>query len=357
MKNYLHAIILYMINKFEGERSIYAIYHMLQGKKSSQTIQDAHLFRLTSLFGILPRFTRQQLDQTIELFLKEGYIAHTEKTDAYTISAHGRLMLQKHFEKYPFPTFLNGWKYQDISPAFWGRLNLFIQTISHIVHKEKRFYPIQQSVKIQQYIKDLLYTNREDRTMMGRQLFAELSDLLQLQEPLNRDVFVMRLTGVNRIGLTFEQIAKQLETEEEYVRIVFLESLHHILSVLETSRDYPLLASLLNDWKKKGQSHLTQSTQMTLGYLKTGKSLDEIAAIRRLKTSTIEDHLVEIVLADKSFPIGNYVSKEDEADIVKCIRELKTRQLKAIKRTVKNDQVSFFQIRLVLAKEGDGNEY
>ena len=69
MKNYLQAIILYAIKKFQGERSIYAIYHMLQGKKSSQTIQDAHLFGLTNIFGTIPRFTRQQLNQNIEQFL------------------------------------------------------------------------------------------------------------------------------------------------------------------------------------------------------------------------------------------------------------------------------------------------
>ena len=55
-----------MIKKFQGERSIYAIFHMLQGKKSSQTIQDAHLYGLTNLYGIMPNFTRLQLKSIVE---------------------------------------------------------------------------------------------------------------------------------------------------------------------------------------------------------------------------------------------------------------------------------------------------
>lgn len=73
-----------------------------------------------------------------------------------------------------------------------------------------------------------------------------------------------------------------------------------------------------------------------------------------MKVNTIEDHLVEIVLSDKSFPIADYVSLDDEREIAAAINELGTKKLKAIKQMVDNKQISFFQIRLVLAKIGDG---
>ncbi|KWW11377.1 hypothetical protein AS888_02265 [Peribacillus simplex] len=353
MNNYLQAIILYAIKKFQGERSIYAIYHMLQGKKSSQTIQDAHLFGLTNIFGTMPVFTRQQLNQNIEQFLNDGLIDPTDKPDAYEISEHGEETLAGYLFDNPFPTYLNGWKYQNITPVFWGRLNLLIQTISHIVHNERRFYPIQRSPKIQYFVKEFLHTNRQDRGLIAMHLYEELVSLLEAQSELKKDIFILKLTGVNRIGLTFEQIAKRKAAEEEYVRFMFLDSLHQLLAELGDGADHPLLASLTFDWKRGGNPHLTQSTQTTLQYLQAGRSMGEIAEIRRLKQNTIEDHLVEIVLSDKSFPIADYVSLEDERDIAAAITELGTKKLKAIKQMVDNKEISFFQIRLILAKMGD----
>ncbi|MFD4817206.1 helix-turn-helix domain-containing protein [Peribacillus butanolivorans] len=354
MNNYLQVIILYAIKKFQGERSIYAIYHMLQGKKSSQTIQDAHLFGLTNIFGTIPRFTRQQLNQNIQLFHEHNFIEITDKTDAYIISGQGGRKLTDYLKKNPFPTSLNGWKYQNITPIFWGRLNLLIQTISHIVHNERRFYPIQRNPKIQCFVKEFLQNNRQDRGLIAQHLYEELISLLELQSNLKRDIFILKLTGVNRIGLTFEQIAKRKDVEEEYVRFTFLDSLHQMLAEIEQVTDYPILASLFSDWQRSGNPHLTHSTQTTLRYIQAGKTLFEIAEIRRLKVNTIEDHLVEIVLSDKSFPIAEYVSHEDEGEITAAIKELNTKQLKAIKQEVDNKQISFFQIRLVLAKLGDG---
>ncbi|MFJ7852689.1 helix-turn-helix domain-containing protein [Peribacillus frigoritolerans] len=353
MNNYLQAIILYAIKKFQGERSIYAIYHMLQGKKSSQTIQDAHLFGLTDIFGTMPRFTRQQLNQNIEHSLKHDLINLTDKPDAYEISLQGERMLDDYFKNNPFPEYLNGWKYHNITPVFWGRLNLLIQTISHIVHNERRFYPIQRNPKIQFFVKEFLHANRQDRALIAQHLYDELVSLLENQSDMKRDIFILKLTGINRIGLTFEQIAKRKNTEEEYVRYTFLDSLHQMLAEMETGGDYPLLSSLTSDWKRSGNPHLTQSTKTTLRYIQEGKNLGEIAEIRRLKVNTIEDHLVEIVLSEKDFPISDYVTIEDEKEIAEAIKELGTKKLKAIKQMVDNKQISFFQIRLVLAKIGE----
>lgn len=353
MNNYLQAIILNAIEKFQGERSIFAIYHMLQGKKSSQTIQDAHLFGLTNIFGTVPRFTREQLIQNIRLFNELKLIDATGKDDVYMISEQGRGALKAYFIKCPLPTSLNGWKYQSITQDFWRRLTLLIQTISHIVHNERSFYPIQQNQQIQEFVKGFLSTNRQNRELIAQHLYDELVTLLELQRELNRDIFVLKITGVNRIGLTFEQIAKRKEVDEWYVQFVFLGALHQMLTEISTVSDYPLLASLIDDWKNGGNLHMTQSTQTTLNYIQAGKTISEIAEIRRLKGNTIEDHLVEIVLSDKSFSIQDYVSNEAEKQIITVIKELRTRKLKAIKEAVDNDQISFFQIRLVLANIGD----
>lgn len=337
-----------MIKKFQGERSIYAIYHMLQGKKSSQTIQDAHLFGLTNIYGTVPQFTRLQLHSIIEHLVIQNWIQAHEKPDMFIISHEGEQQLEGTL---PIPPRLNGWKYQNMVQTFWGRLNLFIQTLSCIIHNEMRFYPIERHPKIQQFIKQFLQRNKQNREWMAAQLFEELVVLLDKQTIVHHNIFVRKLTGNNRIGDTFGQMAKTMELDEWYVRLLFLECLHVMLEEVEKdSKPYILLAALIEDLF---QPYLTQSTQMTLQYINEGRSLAEIASIRHLKVNTIEDHLVEIVLVDKQFSIHDYVPDIVEKKIRDATNRLNTKQLKVIKKWLADEEISFFQIRLVLAKAGD----
>ena len=74
-------------------------------------------------------------------------------------------------------------------------------------------------------------------------------------------------------------------------------------------------------------------------------------SIRRLKKSTIEDHLVELALHNKEFSIDPYISIEKQQQIQKAVKKLNSKQLKHIYHEVKN--ADYFEIRLVLAKYGD----
>lgn len=337
-----------MIKKFQGERSIYAIYHMLQGKKSSQTIQDAHLFGLTNLYGIMPHFTRLQLQSIVERLVTQHWIQTNDKPEMFMITQEGENQLENAL---PIPFHLNGWKYQNISHHFWGRLNLLIQTLSYILHQEKCFYPIQRDYKIQQAVKQFIQKNQQNREEIANQLFQELVYILEKQSVLHQQILVRKLTGMNRVGETFEQIAETMNLHEWYVRLVFLECIHMMIEEVEShSKQYSLLASLIEDLNKP---KLTNSTQTTFQLLNEGRTIMEIATIRCLKVNTIEDHLVEIVLANKLFPIHDYVPEKIEKKIRGAIDQLQTKQLKFIKQWLEDDKISFFQIRLVLAKVGD----
>ncbi len=348
MPNYLTTMILHIIKKFEGERSINAIYHLLQGKKSSQTIQDAHLYGLTNIFGTVPQFTRLQLQSIIERLATENWIAAQEKPEVFIVSAEGMAQLE---ETSPIPLGLNGWKYQNTANAFWSRLNLLIQTLSYIIHNEKRFYPIQRHPKTQQAIKHFLQKNKQNREELAAQLYGELVYLLEVQSVVHQQIFVRKLTGINRVGETFEQIAKTMNLDQWYVRFLFLECIHVMLEEMKKDvKQYGLIVMLMDGLH---QSNLTQSTQATFEYIKEGQSLSEIATIRHLKRNTIEDHLVEIVLTDKTFSIHDYVPGVVEKKICEAIKVLQTKKLTVIKQWLADDEISFFQIRLVLAKVGD----
>ncbi|WP_407697167.1 helix-turn-helix domain-containing protein [Schinkia azotoformans] len=77
--------------------------------------------------------------------------------------------------------------------------------------------------------------------------------------------------------------------------------------------------------------------------------MTEIAIIRNLKESTIEDHIVEIASELKSFNIEPFVSNDLQGKIIESFQTLRTKRLKPIRSSL-NDTVSYFQIRLVLGR-------
>ena len=107
-----------------------------------------------------------------------------------------------------------------------------------------------------------------------------------------------------------------------------------------------MLSLLLSDHEQN--EALTKSTKKTNELLKKGYTIEEIAEFRNLKTSTIEDHIVEIALNSDNFSIDDFVNKQNEKNILDAAHQIKSKQLKKIKIIV--PAAKYFEIRLVLAK-------
>lgn len=67
---FLQAIVLVQLQRIEGVRTVYSIYHLLKGKKSSQTIQDAHLFNLGIFFKPFPIYNGMYLMRSSMTYIK-----------------------------------------------------------------------------------------------------------------------------------------------------------------------------------------------------------------------------------------------------------------------------------------------
>ena len=76
---------------------------------------------------------------------------------------------------------------------------------------------------------------------------------------------------------------------------------------------------------------MTDSSVKTKQLFDRGLSIDEIAAARNLKMSTIEDHFVEMSINDAEFPLTQFVSAEDADAVVGKVKEIGTRRLRLLK--------------------------
>jgi uncharacterized protein YpbB len=342
----IESIILYSIKQLNKERTIYSAYHLLNGKKSSQTIQDAHLFSLKSFFGIYEHLSRESFDKIIQSMQGKNWIKDIGEL-RFNLTPLGTA----HLDKNQLPTYINGWKYHQITSLFWERMSLLVQVFSNLMFEETRYIPIQKSKDVHGWLKSCLRDITKPRKEMGAALYAELNNCFDHENDIDPAVLVFRLTGFHQIGLTALQVAKQLNLDIHDYQIGFTNTLHYLIQTIKDNGDqYKILSLLIHDLMQD-DDELTLSSRKTQKLLSQGYTLDMIAKLRHLKLSTIEDHLVEIALNIADFSIDRYVDKELQNKILEISRQISTKQLKLIREKIEN--ATYFQIRLVLAKYGD----
>jgi uncharacterized protein YpbB len=342
---HLDTVILFCLKQLNGERTIYSIYHLLNGKKSSQTIQDAHLFSLKEFFGVYGELTREAFEQITEDLFKKNLIDISGEQQYQLTDAGVEYLESRWLDHY-----LNGWNYHTYTMVFWERLSLLTQVISNLVHEETKYIPIQKNIDLQNWMKSVLKKINKPRNELGSILFSELIGSFNEMKNLDPSILVFRLTGFQQIGLTPLQAAMKLKMDIHDYNLQFIHIIHYLIQTIrKNSSSFWMLAFLINGLEK--EDVLTLSSRKTWNLLIQGYAPKEIANFRNLKLSTIEDHLVEFALHLENFSIDPYVDKHLQEEIIEYSRCKGTRQLKRIKDQVKD--TTYLQIRLVLAKYGD----
>jgi uncharacterized protein YpbB len=335
---------LYCLKQLNGERTIYSVYHLLNGKKSSQTIQDAHLFTLKKFFRVLEPLTRESFNEHFNGLLRKKWVEACGE-QKFILTPLGEAYLQT----ISLPVYMNGWKYHHLTSLIWERLSLLIQVTSNLTFQETRYIPIQKNKEVHKWLNDVLKNYTMQRNEIGKKLFSELVTCLEGAKDINPFVLVYRVTGYQQIGLTSSQTADKLNIDPVNYHLEFINTLHYIIQRVESDgNQFKLLSTLLSELVDNDL--LTLSARKTWRLLQHGYSIDQISNIRKLKMSTIEDHLVEFALHVDEFSIDPYVEKDVQKKILEISLQIATRQLKLIRSGL--ETASYFQIRLVLAKYG-----
>lgn len=337
---HFHQILLFIIHKLSGQRSENAPYYLLRGKKSGQTIQDVTYFQLHVFFSILPQLSKEDYDAAIKDLFKGEFIELKESLVYITDKGVEALPQVKK------PQF-NGWQYRGKEQIFWKRIDLVVQTLSQFQANEKKYVPNQKDIATQHFVKNFLIQHNFRQFNLSNDIKREIFHLLDNPhlDDLHRTIFVYRLSGYNKTGLTWEQLARYYHMTDLNIKITFLECLHSMLDniSIETS---PRLFDLAKDIHI--DTPLTDSAFKTNSLFEKGYSIEQIAKIRKLKINTIEDHVIEIVSHNNNFSITAFVSEEQIEDILQLSKELHTKKLTFIKDRL--PEVSYFQVRLALTK-------
>ncbi|MGE7633145.1 helix-turn-helix domain-containing protein [Bacillus paramycoides] len=350
----LQYTLLYCLKQLNGERTVSSIYYLLKGKRSSQTLQDGNMFRISFLFGIYKSLDRADYDREVSKLLQAELVQAIHE-NTYVLTTTGKIQLNKWEDVFAFPTYLHGLHYGELGATFWKRLSLIVQTISNLQQANTKFIPIQQDTEIMMWVKRFLTGIPYVRSELAQRLWKEIHGLLEKSNPVEATIVTYRLTGYERIGCTVQQLAEITKQDVFRVHFLFWGTIHFFIQeVRNKENEFPLLAEIISYPNERAEL-FSLSTKRTYNLWRQGRSLEEIATIRNLKVATIEDHFVEIALREKEFSIEMFMGKDKIEKVTKVIEALQTRKLRVLKQAV-GEEISYFEVRLVLARMEGINE-
>jgi len=341
-------IILHMVNRLNGERTISAPFHLLRGKRSGQTIQDVKSYGFTRYFSLTPKLSKKTYDHTIQMMIQSGLII-VDGNSVPHITKPGIETLQRLPELK-----LNGWLYRGNERIFFQRLSLVTQTLSQIIAGNMAFDPVQKDEKVQNWVRNYLKKWPFRSEEFIRNYYYELKTAFQTSDlsHLHLSILSHRLSGFEVSGVTWQQLSHALKEDEMDLQIRFCECLHILLDEIYLNPRLTLLNSLSEGIKTS--TPLTDSAKKTADLYEQGYTFEQIMSSRQLKSSTIEDHFVEMAMNDPSFSIQLFFPDENTYRLIEQIRNQQTKKLRTLKEAY--PLYSYFQLRLLLAVGGDSHE-
>ncbi|BAU28935.1 uncharacterized protein YpbB [Aneurinibacillus soli] len=334
--------------RMAGERTPQAIVHLLRGRKNNQAIADAALFDLSMLYGLFQQRSPESIQNELNRLVDDGLLAvrsHGERLSVY-VSALGDVRLTQLEEEFGYAACLASVSSvfeRTRAVRFWQRTALLVQTISQLVYEEPHFYPIVEERGMQQDVKQVLLSH-PDRLELSVQVKRELFCWMERLAEWERELLLRRLSGKPRAGWTYAQLAARLDLADGAAALHLIR-----LAAEQVSVCSPAAFPVLSRFVEAPDDGLSQSARQTKRLLQEGRTVEEIIQLRRLKRGTVEDHIVEIVLADPAFPVSSLVKADKLARIHAFVAETGTRKISDIRRAL-GEAYSYLDIRLACAR-------
>ncbi|MFC5976012.1 YpbB family protein [Carnobacterium antarcticum] len=297
------------------------IYHILTGKRTASILYNAQQYRLTAYFSLFPKIKRQQFERLINKMERLELITADSEGEGYQLTEIGAKGYQQYFMKHTYPVHLNQLKNGAVNAYFWRKCLFVTQVLSEVRHGNKRYLPLEKEWKNQIWLKNWLNQHHQDKQTLAQQFGKEWLFLLNELTETNAEIIVAYLTGHGKIGKTRRQLAEHYGIEPLEAEIILTDCLAELIEWIERQPQMvPLFFSIYSE-TARDYSGITQSAAITQKYLLNGHSIEEIADLRRLKFSTISEHVIEISIVDPSFDLSLILPIEIREELNQMLSE------------------------------------
>lgn len=271
-------------------RRLRVVENVLVGKRSVSTLYWGMRYQRLDWLGYDRQVTRQKMDQAVASLVDQQLITVTDNQARLTPTGQTTqaTLLTTRYQPQAFKIRLT----VDVA-TFWQRLLLVVQVVSEASYQERHYYPLQMPWAVKQFVKR--WYQRYRTTNLSTEFQTTLEQFLGTQDDQLAVIFSQSLSGHEQPGTTLAQLTRLTgRTPAELMRIrVDLTCLFVQWLQQPTTNASSAVVALLAGLE---QSPVSQSALETLSAFNQGVQLAEISQKRRLKPSTVREHLLEAAI-------------------------------------------------------------
>lgn len=260
-----------------------SVYQILVGKRTVATLFYAYQHDLEGLFALFPRLEKATWEAAT-MAVQGGESEETLPAVATQLLRYRRGLLpnDNHYMR-------------QLS------YRLLLQVLAN-GGREGQYVPLTHHVAVQHLVKQYLYHQRQTAPIawprVHHQIQQELTQVLTaFSSPVLADALVATLTGHTQRALTNAQLRAALALPEDLEGII-TESLWDYFDQQLAHTPHAQALQFFQYGVRQRFPAWSPSVERTKQLAQAGHSLEAIAHIRRLKTSTISDHFIELLLTE-----------------------------------------------------------
>ena len=304
----LHAI------KSYGVVPINRLYRILTGNRTMSTLIGVTEDKTEVFFASLPHLKEEYFHQLVDGFFREGIVSENEsgivllkEIPEFSLVTNGSHPVNYLMHPYSFV------QLRDVT-------RLWVEWISYNRYEESKYRPLIQNVWLQQLFKRWYKEEKESITPFW---FSSVVDEFQAWDNKQYESVKGHWVGLFNGAKSTAALETELVSLWSFTTVEDCEPLSRLVlmkwvsDVFEDSENFPITYgwfAKMFEWI----SHETVSVQETVRLFEKGLKRTEIARLRKLKESTINDHLLKHLLLTKDA----FYKRVEESSVAKQYKML-----------------------------------
>ncbi|MDN6639775.1 MAG: helix-turn-helix domain-containing protein [Tetragenococcus sp.] len=306
------------------------LYQILVGKHTSSVLCYAYFHDLLPFFSVLPTLGEEEFYQNLADLTNKGWLEKEEQHFSLAKSVSTANLLQTSTFQ-PLDFFRFGRK-EEIC---WRSLRFLLQVVSFL-GKEKSYIPLENAPIYTERVRTVIHQYKGN---LADLLYQEMSQLFQALSEEHADLLAQTLSGYQQEGAAFFQLTPDKYEQLPWSSLYKSAAVHHFLAQV-TKHPNDLLYKFLRPLLLQNYN---QSMLQTRTLIQQGNSMEQVMQQRKLKRGTVQDHLIEWALADKSFSFADFLSQATQNKLKNMPKASFTYSFKELAETF---DATFLEIRL-----------
>ncbi|GEK27784.1 hypothetical protein [Furfurilactobacillus siliginis] len=292
---------LYALLSTTQTRRPKVIFNCLRGVKTVSILYWSLRYGLLSWLNTVPTVSWEEFTNAIETLKNAGRIVENDD-DQLLIVDDGQSQVELVTQLYPEN--LRERASEVHQRQLIETTLLAIQATSQQSYQAMQYFPLSVTEQARKQVR------RWFRQPQQQPLSQAITNWLQTLSAADAQLFVSQLVGHEHPGLTFTQLASQLDQPEWQLR---LRQAANWMSLVNFAEQLPPQDGLHALIKPQLHDRLSKSVRDTLAGVLQGYSREAISSRRRLKFSTVSEHLLTaaILLPMEDFPYQKCLTQTD----------------------------------------------